>query len=153
MLFRSRSKAQIQGSSTKMFPLALNSSDFVRKAKVRISTLRGPHAEAPPMKTEADEDPPLGPPPIPQDQASTSGSPGLVAAPGTVASGPASLLVPRREMPAASLGRSGAVPPQLSYPGAGGSQSLQGGQGHESLEGEAALEKTKEEEQDRKSVV
>ena len=46
-----RSKAQIQGSSTKMFPLALNSSDFVRKAKVRISTLRGPHAEAPPMKT------------------------------------------------------------------------------------------------------
>ncbi|TNM85171.1 hypothetical protein fugu_009349 [Takifugu bimaculatus] len=101
-----------QGRATKM---AAHNSDFVRKAKVRVSAVHKTQPEKPSHIDFEREDPPL-PPSQPQDEkASTSASASLVALPAKVATGSGSLLSFERRVEAAGrtdvpAGWSSAVP-------------------------------------------
>ncbi|KAF7663554.1 hypothetical protein LDENG_00207920 [Lucifuga dentata] len=104
-----------QGRGTKMAAPASHGSDFVRKAKVRVSCAQKAQAEVPSQPDFERSEPPL-PLSQPQDEkASTSASATLVGLPGAVASGSGCMTSYERRADGAgkreiSVGWSAAVP-------------------------------------------
>ncbi|XP_045078599.1 CREB3 regulatory factor-like isoform X2 [Coregonus clupeaformis] len=121
--------SKAQGPS-KMAALGHHCNDYVRKAKVRVSMPRRPLVDMPMATHQIEAEDNSLYRSKPPDVATTSGCAAPVAAPATAASASASTLayekrveLPRREMPPASVGTSGAVPPILHYPVAGAKAS------------------------------
>ncbi|XP_014053556.1 CREB3 regulatory factor isoform X2 [Salmo salar] len=126
--------SKAQGTS-KMATLGYHCNDYVRKAKVRISMPHRPLVDMPTASHQVEAENHFTYSSKPPELATTSGCAAPVAAPATAASASASastlayektVELPRREMPPASVGTSGAVPPMLHYPvaGAGASETL-----------------------------
>ncbi|KAL0994721.1 hypothetical protein UPYG_G00126280 [Umbra pygmaea] len=116
--------SKTQGSS-KMATPGYHCSDYVRKAKVRVSMPYRPLVDVASIQAETDTHFTYAGRPAEVATTSTCAAP--VAAPSTADSASASTLayekraeLPRREMPPASVGTSGAVPPVLHYPVAEG---------------------------------
>ncbi|XP_029546296.1 CREB3 regulatory factor isoform X2 [Salmo trutta] len=119
--------SKAQGPS-KMAALGHHCNDYVRKATVRVSMPRRPLVDMPLASHQIESEDRSPYPSKPPEVATTSGCAAPVAAPATAAS--ASILayekreeLPCREMPPASVGTSGAVPPILHYPVAGAKAS------------------------------
>ncbi|XP_023252872.1 CREB3 regulatory factor [Seriola lalandi dorsalis] len=122
-----QAQSKSQGRGTKMVAPTSHGSDFVRKAKVRVSAVHKAQPDIPSQTDFERPDPPL-PLSQPQDEkASTSASATLVGLPGAAASGSSSLTsferraegMARREMP---IGWPSATVPQLVE----ASQALEG---------------------------